>query len=547
MSGFAGSGPGQNMADVVPNLSARSLQAVLGPDVVSLVEALVPPPDLSAALRQAATRKFRDDPRYLMSQPQVRNICIDATAPKKLDELTDRLNLPNVGALRALVLEPTFDQDAENWNSFLEFYGLDASDGSSATTTPEHEGIAPRFGLFPHQRRVANQVYRAIRDGHGRLVLHMPTGTGKTRTAMSIVNRILAEHEPCVVAWLAASAELLEQAADSFRTSWTQLGNRQVRLTRFWGQHSARLADVNDGLVVAGFQKMHAFNVRAPMELLRLGSRTRLVVVDEAHQSIAATYRSVIETLTETGQYAALLGLTATPGRTWSDVADDERLSDFYSERKVTVAVEGHANAVDGLIEQGYMARPVFSRLEVENSPDLKILFGRASSDDEYGSDVLDALAVQTSRNVIIVDELRRLLRMGHTRIMFFGSSVSHAKLIAAALTAIGVDGRSVAADTSARARRRVIRAFRSSTTTPMVLCNFGVLTAGFDAPSTSACVIARPTKSLVLYSQMVGRATRGPRAGGNETCAVSTVVDVDLPGFGDLTEAFANWEDVWK
>lgn len=547
MSGFAGSGPGQNMADVVSNLSAHSLQAVLGPDVVSLVEALVPPPDLSAALRHAATRKFRDDPRHLMSQPQIMTICIDATEPRKLVELTERLNLRNVDALRALVLEPTFDQNAENWNSFLEFYGLDASDASSVTTPPEHEGIAPRFSLFPHQRHVANQVYHAIRDGHGRLVLHMPTGTGKTRTAMSIVNRVLAEHEPCVVAWLAASAELLEQAADSFRTSWTQLGNRQVRLTRFWGQHSARLADVNDGLLVAGFQKMHAFNVRTPMELLRLGSRTRLVVVDEAHQSIAATYRSVIETLTETGQYAALLGLTATPGRTWSDVADDERLSDFYSERKVTVTMEGHANAVDGLIEQGYMARPVFSRLEVENSPDVKILFGRASSDDEYGSDVLDALAAQTLRNVVIIDELRRLLRMGHTRIMFFGSSVSHAKLIAAALTAVGVDGRSVAADTSARTRRRVIRAFRSSTTTPMVLCNFGVLTAGFDAPGTSACVIARPTKSLVLYSQMVGRATRGPRAGGNETCAVSTVVDVDLPGFGDLTEAFANWEDVWK
>jgi len=80
-----------------------------------------------------------------------------------------------------------------------------------------------------------------------------------------------------------------------------------------------------------------------------------------------------------------------------------------------------------------------------------------------------------------------------------------------------------------------------------LVICNYGVLTTGFDAPNTSATVIARPTKSLVLYSQMVGRATRGPKAGGNVTCEISTVVDIGLPGFGDLAEAFTNWEDVWN
>jgi len=80
-----------------------------------------------------------------------------------------------------------------------------------------------------------------------------------------------------------------------------------------------------------------------------------------------------------------------------------------------------------------------------------------------------------------------------------------------------------------------------------MVMCNYGVLTTGFDAPEISAAVIARPTKSLVLYSQMVGRATRGIKAGGNETCTISTVVDTNLPGFGDIAEAFMNWEDVWS
>ena len=68
----------------------------------------------------------------------------------------------------------------------------------------------------------------------------------------------------------------------------------------------------------------------------------------------------------------------------------------------------------------------------------------------------------------------------------------------------------------------------------------------GFDAPKTSAAVIARPTKSLVLYSQMAGRALRGPRAGGNVEADIITVIDTKLPGFSNQAEMFFNWEDVW-
>jgi DNA repair protein RadD len=79
------------------------------------------------------------------------------------------------------------------------------------------------------------------------------------------------------------------------------------------------------------------------------------------------------------------------------------------------------------------------------------------------------------------------------------------------------------------------------------VLCNFGVLTTGFDAPKTSAALIARPTLSLVLYSQMIGRAMRGPKAGGNHEAEIVTVVDPGLPGFSSVESAFSNWEDVWR
>jgi len=133
-----------------------------------------------------------------------------------------------------------------------------------------------------------------------------------------------------------------------------------------------------------------------------------------------------------------------------------------------------------------------------------------------------------------------------HQRVILFASSVNHAKLMTAILSAKGYDADVVTGETPSGSRERAIRKFKGGDSTPQILCNYGVLTTGFDAPKTSATLIARPTKSLVLYSQMVGRAIRGPKQGGNKTADIVTVVDPGLPGFGSIAQAFLNWEDVW-
>ncbi len=72
--------------------------------------------------------------------------------------------------------------------------------------------------------------------------------------------------------------------------------------------------------------------------------------------------------------------------------------------------------------------------------------------------------------------------------------------------------------------RRQLIKDFNQGQVN--FLCNFGVLTTGFDAPKTECIVICRPTTSVVLYEQIVGRGLRGPKFGGTETCDVIDFAD---------------------
>jgi superfamily II DNA or RNA helicase len=278
-----------------------------------------------------------------------------------------------------------------------------------------------------------------------------------------------------------------------------------------------------------------------------LADATSLVVFDEAHQSIAATYAFVLDILASKRRGASALGLTATPGRTYNDLFEDSRLSQFWSGEKVMLEVEGYENPVDYLIEAGYLARPSFRTVNVEpgivvTAADLR----KMESDLDLPESTLNQLEQDEKWNAAVLGEVCDLVSSGHKRVIVFATTVRQALVLSSVMQAMGNNARVVTGDTPKAERESILAQYASNTEQPMVLFNFGVLTTGFDAPATSAAVIARPTKSLVLFSQMAGRAMRGPRAGGNERAEIVSVIDPNMPGFGDPAEAFTNWEDVW-
>ncbi len=92
--------------------------------------------------------------------------------------------------------------------------------------------------------------------------------------------------------------------------------------------------------------------------------------------------------------------------------------------------------------------------------------------------------------------------------------------------------------------RRNIIRDFKDEKFD--VLLNFGVLTTGFDAPRIKTVIITRPTTSIVLYSQMIGRGLRGKRMGGNETCRIIDIRD-NLEDFGPIEDIYDFFNGYWE
>ena len=529
--------PGLTVTRFFEEIPESALRQLIEADVASILDNICQGHASGEILRRVAPTII--DLEALLLSNETRNDILTLLSDKKRKELEIRVG------------RKIRDSSANDWSDteiqeVRDFFGLVDERIIEPADSAEDVGT-PRYGLFDHQRHAVQKVVPLLLEGDRRTILHLPTGVGKTRSAMHIAARILNRQEPAVVVWLASGKELLEQATSEFKIAWSHLGNRQVQVGSMWSNKVLDTERFSDGFLAVGLAKAWAKKSRSDQGWAeRLSKKVKLVIFDEAHQSIANTYKQLVNDLTISYQ-CGLLGLTATPGRTWNDIDKDGQLAEFFCHNKVTLEVAGE-NPIEYLIENGFLARPVFRTL-LANS-------GIALSDEEIRrianaldipSDIANDLSMSEQYIIAVLAAVENLIEKQHKRILVFAATVRHARVIAAILNVREIRSCLVTGATPRRERGRAIRSFKANDDTPMVLVNFGVLTTGFDAPGASAVVIARPTRSLVQYSQMVGRAIRGPKAGGTKSCEVLTVVDPRLPGFGDVAEAFLNWEDVWQ
>ncbi len=402
--------------------------------------------------------------------------------------------------------------------------------------------VKAAYGLYPYQQEISDKAVNSL-TGKTRLVIHLPTGAGKTRTGMDIVVRHLRASASNLVLWLADREELCEQAMTEFQKAWSACGNRDTKAYGYYASSNESLSGIDSGIIVGSLQAMNIVrnNDSERLELIynSLRKKVTLVVFDEAHKAVAGTYAAVVNDFVSSGDiHADLIGLTATPGRKVNiDQVDEEnsKLSEFFNHNKITMEVRGYLSPIDYLVKNGYLAKVNFKRLDYPNGSSVtRTLIDKAETYNE--------LATSVDRNRLIIDTIADEVS-NNKQVIVFACSVEHARNLSVALNCCGIKSASIDGEDDPIARRLRISRYKNGEL--RVLLNYGVLTAGFDAPRTSVSVIARPTGSLVEYLQMAGRAMRGKNSGGNEECTVYNVDD-GIEIFNSMPMAFRHWDKGW-
>lgn len=218
-------------------------------------------------------------------------------------------------------------------------------------------------------------------------------------------------------------------------------------------------------------------------EIAALCARTRLVVPDEAHLSTAETWAKTLAAFPN----ARILGCTATPWR-----LSGKPLAGAY-DACVVAATPAELRG------QGYLSDYAgFSY----KSPDL-------SNVATLGGDYNDAQSAEAMREPSIVANIveKWLEFASDLSTVVFAVTVEHSKALAAEFRTAGVQAEHLDGSTPHHVRAAILRRVDQGQT--RVLCNVGVAIEGLDIPRLKCCVLARPTKSLARYLQMVGRVRR--------------------------------------
>jgi len=437
------------------------------------------------------------------------------------------------------------------FNSFIEQFGV-----SERFWPKEQNIIEPNFILSPpsveqpvnfntpfkrlknYQHLIFEETKAKLFPVNSRLIVQMPTGSGKTRTAMEIICEFFLQAKTkTTIMWFANSSELCEQAIQCFSETWPYIGNNNVAVHRCWGGYSDNISEELENskfnFVVCSLQTVwkRIQNNTFPSK------KCSLLVVDEAHIALAETYKSSIEKVQRTSN-CRILGLTATPGR--SEEVESNALSGMFHGN--LIGLKDPENKIENAITF-LRSKSILSTIEYLELTSNSEIVDEDEEGDEYSDKLLQRLGADPNRLKLVVEGLLPFLKE-EKKIILFAPSKSSSKFFSSIFTYLGFATAHIDGDTPGQTRRSIIRDFNDQKI--QLISNYGVLATGFDSPKIDLVCLARPTKSAVLYSQMIGRGLRGPAVGGTEHCTILEVKD-NFIGMAMETDLYNIFSDYWN
>jgi len=347
--------------------------------------------------------------------------------------------------------------------------------------------------LRDYQRECLKIVSEGWRHGISKPLVALPTGTGKTVIFAYIIRAIASRAGRSLV--LVHRDELLNQAKDKLLTIWP---------------------DADIGIVKAERNELEAAAIIASVQTISRENRLKelrdihfdFLVTDEAHHAVASTYGRIYDALLDDSGSQLHLGVTATPNR-----ADQIGLGKVY--QKVV-----YQKSLLDMIRAGWLCDLRCVQIQTEISLDRV-----HTRHGDFAENELASVINTENRNELIVEAYREHAagRLTGRLTLCFTCDVQHALDLAVTFQREGIEAIALSGKTPLDERRQTLERFHDREID--VICNCQLLTEGFDEPGIDCIVLAKPTKSSVLYTQMIGRGTR--TFPGKSDCLILDVADI--------------------
>jgi len=437
----------------------------------------------------------------------------------------------------------------DGWYSPEGLKELARQDVAAADAQLRREAFSYGFPLRPYQRRAIEATEAAIADGQRELLLAMATGTGKTKTCIALIYRLLKTGRFRRVLFLVDRSELGIQAADAFKET------RMESLQTFADIYGIKELDEREA---ESDTKVHIATVQAMVQRLLLGKEEDrptvdtydLIVVDECHRGYlldrelsdrelgfrdfndyVSKYRRVLELFD-----AVKIGLTATPALHTVEIFGQPVFVYSYREAVVDGYLVDHEPPIristklstEGIEwaagEEVKLFDPATAEIERFTTPDqLRFeveTFNRKVLTESFNREVCKVLA----------DELDPFSAQ---KTLIFAASDPHSDLVVTLLKEAfrerygSVADDAVAKITGASDRpKELIRRYKNEAF-PNVAVTVDLLSTGVDVPAICNIVFLRRMNSRILYDQMIGRATRLCEAIGKDSFRIFDAVRI--------------------
>lgn len=332
--------------------------------------------------------------------------------------------------------------------------------------------------LRDYQLRYKKEIYELWKK-HRSVMLQMPTGTGKTRLFASIVRDIhdhgVRQGKAYKVLILVHRQELLDQAAQTLGIAYS----------------------VAHGIIMSGTRQQMFYPTQiASIQTLnrRLNSwvdkQFDFIIIDEAHHALSDSYKRICNTF----KTAKILGVTATPYR-----LSGEGFKSLFNEIVIS-------ERISHFIENNYLAK--YDYYSIPPTSAIQRAIDQIDTFDIDGDYAIAAMSRVVDTNYVQANiiETYRKYALGKKGIVYTINK-QHNNHVCHAYINAGFIARAIDSDTTPEVRANIIQQFKSGRI--QILCNVNIFSEGFDCPDVEFIQLARPTTSLSLYLQQVGRGLR--------------------------------------